>query len=133
MEGRIRVACTAPVPRRALGALRQLTGWTPEVYLVSDADWAAILEHYGADAPAPSTPAARPEFVHTTSVTDAAARIAAAATRGRRTTVTEARWDDYAWVRIQGPGLVEDVCLTLPDAGMPIGEEAPWLAATTSR
>ncbi|HQZ37918.1 MAG TPA: hypothetical protein PLH72_02670 [Vicinamibacterales bacterium] len=131
VEGRVRVACPAPVPRRALGAFRQLTGWTPEVYLVSDEDWAAILSNYGADT-GDTTPAPQSEFVRTTSLTDAAARIAAAAARGRRTTVTEARWDDYAWVRVQGPGLVEDVCLALADARTTT-EEAPWPAATTSR
>lgn len=132
VEGRVRVACPAPVPRRAVGAFRQLTGWTPELYLVSDEDWAAILQHYGADA-REAAPAPLPEFVRTTSLSDAAARIAAAAARGRRTTVTEARWDEYAWVRVQGAGMIEDVCLALPGGEVPATEEAPWPAATTSR
>jgi hypothetical protein len=131
VENRVRVACPAPIPRRALAALRQLTDWALEVYLVTDEDWAAIVEHYGAD-PRQGEPGPHPEFVHTTSLPDAAARIAAAVTRGRHTTVIEARWGDYAWIRVQGPGVVEDVCLALAGAGQD-SEEAPWPAVTTSR
>jgi hypothetical protein len=130
-EGRVRVACPAPLPRRALNALRQLTGWTPEVYLVSDGDWKALVRHYGADVQSGAGAAQRPEFVRTTSLADAASRIAAAAARGRSTTVTEAWWDDYAWVRVQGPNLVEDVCLARAGGSTGPGEEAPWLAGTT--
>ena len=120
----------APLPRRAINALRQVTGWTPEIYLVSDEDWLTLLENYGAGTTAPRAPAA-PDFVHTNSIPDAAARIAAAAARARRATVIEARWDDYAWVRVQGDGLLQDVCLarvTPRDR-----EEAPWLADITPR
>lgn len=132
LEGRVRVASPAPVRRRALGALRQLTGWTLEVYLVTDEDWAAILAHYGAD-PRQNAGRPQPEFVCTTSVADAAARIAAAASRGRQATVIEARWEDHAWIRVQGPDVMEDVCLAMPEGPSPITEEAPWPAATTSR
>jgi hypothetical protein len=103
----------------------------PEVYLVTDEDWHTLLENYGADAAMDTPPAATPEFVRTTSIPDAAARIAAAAARARHTTVIEARWDDFAWVRVRGRGRVEDVCLariTPKDR-----EEAPWLADTTPR
>ena len=129
--GRVRVACPAPLPRRAINALRQLTGWTPEVYLVSDEDWRALLDNYGADRPPDTLAAAMPDFVRTESVSDAAARIAAAAARARRTTVVEARWDDYAWVRVRGRGVLEDVCLARVTARD--REEAPWLADITPR
>src|SRR5204862_4721441 len=46
-KGRIRVAVTAPVPRVAFGALRQLTGWTPEPYLVDNDNWEALVQAYG--------------------------------------------------------------------------------------
>ncbi|MCC7034594.1 MAG: hypothetical protein IT179_17370 [Acidobacteria bacterium] len=130
IEHRVRVASPAPIRRRALGALRRLTGWTLEVYLVTDEDWMAILAQYGAEP----RPAARPlpALVCTSSVAEAAARIAAAAARGRDATVIEANWEDHAWIRVQAPGVMEDVCLVLPE-GPPHPEEASWLAATTSR
>lgn len=132
VELRVRVACPAPIPRRALGALRQLTGWTLEVYLVTDEDWAAILDHYGADT-RHAAPKPYPPFVCTGSLEDAVARVTAAIARARHTTVTEARWDDYAWFRVQGPAVLEDICLALPESPALIAEEAAWLAATTSR
>src|SRR5207249_4115824 len=35
----LKVAYMAPLPRVALAALRELTGWTPEPYLVADDVW----------------------------------------------------------------------------------------------
>jgi len=131
-EMKVRVACPAPIPRRAIGALRRLTRWTPEIYLVTDNDWAAIVTHYGADI-APGDAAAAPTFVRTTSLEDAATRIADAAARVRQATLVEARWEGHVWLRIEGAGLLEDVCLAHADAPARITEEAPWLAATTSR
>jgi len=128
---RVRVACPAPIPRRALAALRRLTRWTLEVYLVTDEDWVAIREHYGADARGPTR--SYPPFTYTTSLSDAAGRVAAAVMRGRPATVTSARWDDHAWVRVQGPGVLEDICLAMPDSQAHVTEDASWLAATTSR
>jgi hypothetical protein len=130
VEGRVRVACPAPIPRRALAALRRLTGWTLEVYLVTDEDWAAILEHYGADARPPAPPAA---FTCTADLAAAAAAVATAVTRARIATLVEARWDNYAWFRVQGPGVLEDICVAFPDRHDSSIEEAAWLAATTSR
>jgi Type II secretion system (T2SS), protein E, N-terminal domain len=130
-DGRIRVACPAPVPRRALGALRRLTGWVPEPYLVADDDWQALVDNYGADVDDHSRGAGFTELVQTASVSDAAARIATAATRGGATTVTEARWEPYTWVRVQGAGLVEDVLLAR--AGATVSqEEVPCPVVTTS-
>lgn len=133
-DDRIRVACPAPVPRRALSALRRLTGWIPEPYLVSDEDWQTLARTYGTDR-IDGVDGDRPftEFVRTDSLADAAARIAAAATRGGDTTVTEARWEPYTWVRVQGSGIVEDVLLARPnEPGAPDREEAPCQAVTTS-
>lgn len=130
-EGRIRVACPAPVPRRALGALRRLTGWIPEPYLVCDDDWQALLRNYGADRSSEAPGGALSEFMQTESLSAAAAQIAAAATRGGDTTVTEARWEPYTWVRVQGEGMVEDVLLARASNGVTV-EEGQWPAATTS-
>jgi len=125
--GRIKVACTAPVPRAALSALAQLTGWSAEPYLVGDGNWAELLAAYGSAAA--ERPALEPDArcLKATSLSEAAARIASAAATGRRTTVTGAHWDPYTWVRVQGNGVVQDILLSRA-----LGEEAECQAATTS-
>jgi hypothetical protein len=125
-HGRIRVAVIAPVPRAAFGALRQLTGWTPEPYLVDDDNWAALMQAYGVGL-SQGSHAPVVEFMRAHSLSDAAARIAAAATSGGRTTVTEAHWDPYTWVRVQGEGVIRDVLLSHDTV-----EEEPCPAANTS-
>ena len=137
-EGRIRVACMAPVPRRALSAFRRLTGWIPEAYLVADADFQALVRNYGADVDGERPMRELTRFSQTESLADAAARITAAATRGGDTTVTEARWEPYTWVRVQGTsGRVEDVLFSRPSAALGTGrgnviEEEPCPVAITS-
>jgi len=142
-EGRIRVACQAPVPRRALSAFRRLTGWIPEAYLVADADFQTLARNYGADVRGDRPVRELTQFVQTESLSDAAARITAAATRGGDTTVTEARWEPYTWVRVQGSGRVDDVLFSRPATSLGTGrsfvdgrshtaEEEPCLAVTTS-
>jgi hypothetical protein len=126
-HGRIRVAFVAPAPRAALSALRQLTGWTPEPYLVDDRQWEALVQNYGSGIAAGAAPDSLVELIQAHSLSDAAARIAAAATSVRRTTVTGAHWDPYTWVRVQGEGLTRDVLLTHVD-----NKEMPCLAANTS-
>jgi hypothetical protein len=133
-NGRIRVACQAPVPRRALSAFRRLTGWSPEAYLVADADFQTLVRNYGADVSGDRPVRELTRFSQTECLSDAAARIATAATRSRHTTVTEARWEPYTWVRVQCPsGRVEDVLFSRPalppDAGfgLDVVAEAPGL------
>jgi hypothetical protein len=127
--GRIRVACPAPLPRRALGCFRRLTGWTPEVLLVSDPDWRALLANYGADVQDGAAAERRVAgFVMAETLTDAVAGIADAATRARNTLVIEARWEPYTWVRVQGGGAATDVVF----AHSLSLEEEPCQAATTS-
>lgn len=125
---RIRVACPAPVPRRALGSFRQLTGWTPEVFLVSDSDWQTLIDNYGSELQPGDVDRPIAEFVMAETLSDAAAGIATAAARERDTRVTEARWDPYTWVRVQGSGVATDVVF----AHSLSSEEAPCQAATTS-
>ena len=128
-DGRIRVACQAPVPRRALSAFRRLTGWIPEAYLVADADFATLVRNYGLDVDDERPVRELTRFMQTESLSDAAACITAAATRGGDTTVTEARWEPYTWVRVQdSSGRVEDVLYSRPT----ILEEEPCPAVTTS-
>jgi hypothetical protein len=116
-----------PVPRTALTALRELTGWTPEPFLVDDEQWSALLENYGAGVANGTLPEQVVKLVQAHSLSDAAARIAAAATSVRRTTVTGAHWDPYTWVRVQGEGLTQDVLLSHSDK-----EEMPCPAVNTS-
>jgi len=42
----VKVACAAPVPRLALSALRELTGWTAEPFLVPDATMDGLMRAY---------------------------------------------------------------------------------------
>jgi hypothetical protein len=126
-SGRIRVAVTAPVPRVAFGALRQLTGWTPEPYLVADDNWAALMQAYGAGVADQRRRGPVVEFVRAHNLSDAAAGIAAAATSGGPTRVTEAHWDPYTWVRVQGEGVIRDVLLSRDTV-----EEMSCPAANTS-
>ncbi|MCC7416275.1 MAG: hypothetical protein IT176_03970 [Acidobacteria bacterium] len=107
VTGRIRVACAAPIPRAALAALRRLTGWTLAVYLVSDTTFAALRDAYGSATDRPP----RVELVRTSTVADAATRIAAAAAGSRRMTMADAHWAPYTWVRVTAEGIVRDVLL----------------------
>ena len=115
------VACPAPVPRAALSALRQLTGWTPEPLLVTDADWQLLTRAYGSAA---VTRHRRVEFDRVRDVDAAAARIAAAASEGA-ITVTQAHDEKATWVRVEGNGLVSTLL-------MPRKEDEECLAVTTS-
>ena len=125
-NGRIRVACPAPLPRRALGSFRQLTSWTPEVFLVSDHDWQILLANHGAELD-PGAARATAHFVLADSLSDAAAGIADAATRARTTMMKEARMDPYTWVRLQGTRVATDVVFAHSIAE----EEGPCQADTT--
>ncbi|MDT9071473.1 hypothetical protein, partial [Escherichia coli] len=49
------------------------------------------------------------ECVLADTLSDAAAGIATAATRARNTMVTEARWEPYTWIRLQGSEAATDV------------------------
>lgn len=128
---RIKVACKAPVPRLALQAFARFTGWTPVPYLVSDGDWTSLARAYGSAVPADERATRLSGFAVAQDVSDAAARIAAAATNARAATVQEARWDPYTWIRVQGSGFVSDVVLA-QSAESRRTEEGRWRAASTS-
>ena len=130
-DGRIKVACKAPVPRLALQAFGRMTGWSPIPYLVSDDVWNALARKYGADVTPEDRATRLPGFVMTDDLADAAARIAAAATTARAATVHEARWEPYTWVRVQGSGTVSDVLLA-QSAESRRTEEGKWRVASTS-
>jgi hypothetical protein len=113
----VKVACTAPVPRLALAALRELTGWTAEPYLIPDAALEPLIAAYAAvSAPDRDALVARD---------DAGAAIAAAAAGGDNAVVSQAACSPYVWVRISratGPR----------DLFIPTGEDVSCPAAHTS-
>jgi hypothetical protein len=100
------VACPAPVPRAALAALQELTGWHPEPYLVSDADSDALMQAYGSRASVSRSPR---QFVKARDVEEAAREIAAAAAAERSITLTEAHCAPFTWVRVAGPSAISTV------------------------
>ena len=115
-EQRIKVVCTAPVPKAALRALTKLTGWLPEAYLVDDKVWEAAMRAYRSKSSDSSS-------AGTSRVNDlaaAASRVADVALADRAITMRHASYDRYTWVRVEGPqhwsdvwvdGAQEDPCL----------------------
>ncbi len=123
-DGRVRVASMAPVRWDAVNALRTLTGWIPEPYLVEDEVWADLFAHYGTtQVPAPDTS----RVVIVKSEGEAATRIATIAASTRRARLAEAHWDPYIWVRVHGEAMVNDVLFARPTT-----QELSWQAVSTS-
>jgi hypothetical protein len=104
----VHVICAAPVPRAALRALRKLTGWSPEVYLVADDVWHRALAAYE------TSPDAENCVQASRSVEEAATFVAETASTDRAITMRLARWDRFAWVRVEGPTQVSNVLV--PDS-----------------
>jgi hypothetical protein len=118
---RLKVATTAPLPRLAIAALNEITGWTAEPFLVADRALPLLLDAYAraCEGHAEST-------LTVSTVDEAAARVAHEAARTPGATVQKAPCDPYLWVRIQGKGPARDV-FVIPN------KEIPWLAVPTSR
>lgn len=114
----VKVACTAPVPRLALSALRELTGWTAEPFLVGDSTLAALVQAYGELAGSPP----HDQVIDREA---AGAAIAEAAAGQQDATVSHATCNPYVWVRVAGKAGIRDLFI-------PTGEEAAWQAAHTS-
>jgi hypothetical protein len=119
----LKVAYVAPLPRVALAALGDLTGWNPEPYLVDDEIWPALLEGYGTNAPGGRVPTATADTLG-----DASARIARAAEASRAARISHARFDPYVWVRVEASDQVQDLLVTVPRF---FGEDT-WLMGHTS-
>lgn len=102
---KLSVVCTAPVPRAAMRALVRLTGWAPEVFLVTDPVFEAALDAY---RPAQETERAH-EALTVPTLGDAAARIADLAAEVRAVTMQHARCNTYRWVRVNAPQQVSDL------------------------
>jgi len=125
----VMVACAAPVPRAALGALHQLTGYRPVPLLVTDEEFDLLSVAYGADQPLERPPvrASWADGVH-----DAARRIAATAVQEGTVTMAEARVQPLTWVRVTGKHGVDALLVTQShDAATVEGNGHAWLADTT--
>jgi hypothetical protein len=105
---KLRVVCTAPVPRTAMRALLKLTGWTAEPYLVEDEVLQDAMHAY---RPVHAT-AQFGEAITVAGVAAAAARVADTAVAGRALTMRSANCDRYTWVRLEGPAHVSDLLVS---------------------
>jgi hypothetical protein len=119
----VHVACAAPLSRPALRALRELTGWTVEPFLVADEVWPVLVEAYAAGGGRQTQGGSA---VH--DLNEAAARVARAAESGGVLRMMQARCDPYLWVRLEGVRHREDLLLPI----LACAEGASWQAAHTS-
>lgn len=101
---RMKVISTAPLPRAAIRAMAKLTGWTIEAYLVTDTVFEAALDVY---QPADQRVSSDTGTLRTLNA--AAARVAERAARDRAVMMKHVAYDDYVWVRVEGPGQVSDL------------------------
>jgi len=107
---RLKVACPAPLPRLALAALRELTGYAVQPLIVPDDIAAMLIEEYG------TAPTLAPIAVtHPRSLREAGSHIVSTVFSGRAQRLQYARCDAYIWVRLDGEHSEE---LSLPVACM---------------
>jgi hypothetical protein len=114
----VKVACAAPVPRLAMSALRELTGWTAEPFLVPDEAIEGLMCAYAELADVE----ARDQVVERDL---AGAAIAEAAAGNDEAVVSQVSCNPYLWVRVSGTAGPRDLFI-------PTGQEAVWQAAHTS-
>jgi len=115
----MKVACTAPVPRLAVGALRELTGWHADAFLVPDSVLPELIEQYATLA---AESDARELIV---SREAAGARIAEAASELPGAMVSQARIDPWLWVRVSDGRIGRNLFVTTQ-------EDPSWQAALMS-
>lgn len=120
----LKVACTAPVPRSSLAALRELTGSIIEPYLVADEQWPTVVQAYGAGRRAAG---ATPTVV--TDLEALSVRVTDAARHARSLRMSEARCEDKLWVRLDADGRVEELLLAF-DTPAPASATATAEAAS---
>ncbi len=121
---RLSVACTAPLPRLALAALREMTGALVDAYVVDDHLLPILIEAYGTDRREAQVDAAT-----LATVDDAVEHIAALAEHGDAERMQHTRCDPFVWVRLEGQGRREDLLLPVTATS----EEAAWPVVRTSR
>src|SRR5262249_43022471 len=98
-EEELLIACAAPVPYSAIGALEALSDRKVQPFLVADDDFATLAREYGA-----ASPGLRSNLVR--DISEGASRIAALAAEAGDVNVTEAHVDPFTWVRIDVNGRV---------------------------
>lgn len=106
-RGYLKVACQAPIPRRALEALRRLTRWVAEPFLVTEQVWTELADAYGGGRRIDDV-----TFTPWCDVDAAAARVASVAESERAVWLQQARCDPFTWVRVEGASAVEDLFVT---------------------
>jgi type II secretion system (T2SS) protein E len=104
---RLKVISAAPLPRAAIRAMAKLTGWTIDAYLVTDTMFEAALDAYQ-----PADQRASGDAGTLRTLDAAAARVAERAARDRAVTMKHVAYDDYVWVRVEGPGQVSDLLVS---------------------
>jgi type II secretion system (T2SS) protein E len=124
-ERRLKVACSAPLPRLALAALRELTTWKVDPLIVRDDLWQELLDAYGTVESEGMVLA-----IHPRTVVEATAHIATAVETGRAVRVQQARCDPFVWVRLEGEEANEDLLLSMDAL---VKEHSTWLAEPMSR
>jgi hypothetical protein len=100
----MKVACAAPVPRLALRALTELTGWVADPFLVSDDQMPPLLAAYGR-----GTQDEQRSDPGALTVQAAAAQIARRAAAGSGARMTQVACDPFVWVRLEGKAGMDDV------------------------
>ena len=121
---RLSVACTAPLPRLALAALREMTGALVDAYIVDEQLLPILIEAYGTDQRDGQIDAAT-----LASVDAAVEHIAALAEQGDAERMQHTRCDPFVWVRLEGQGRREDLLLPVTATS----EETAWPVGRTSR
>jgi len=104
----VHVICAAPLPRAAMRAFARLTGWTPEVFLVTDSVFEAALQAY--------RPAGDAATLHDAATVGtigaAAARVADTAVKNRAVTMRHAAYGNRVWVRVEATRRISDLIVT---------------------
>lgn len=121
---RLSVACSAPLPRLALAALREMTGAIVDAFVVDDEMLPQLIEAYGTDRRGERIDAAT-----LASVDDAVEHIASLVEHGEAERMQHARCDPFVWVRVEGQRRREDLLLPL----VATDKEAAWPVEHTSR
>ena len=118
---RLTVAARAPVPRTALRAIHEVTGWTAEPLLVSDEDWRTLATRTARKSHRRAIPVASVEE---------AVNATTAMVRERDTRdISVARIDPYILVRATGRRRKKDVLFHMVTPR----QEAPCQAESTLR
>lgn len=128
IEGqRLLVACAAPAPVAAIGALQVLAARTIEPFIVADTDYAKLIRAFGRQQ-LPAFGLGLDANV-VSDIDDGAEQIAAFAKEAGAVSVTEAQLDRFTWVRLAANGRAKT--LLVPHTRREVEELDLWLAATT--